>query len=127
LYSTGAAQTSTISDAARSAIDHQVEIIQVRIESTTPGPSGGAASVSFQVKNVSRKTIYAVGYSVAVRYADGSTQSSNGRMLDLLPLYFERMYFEQGLDPRAPRSTLPALLHPAETFTEVGMATSFPP
>jgi len=123
---TGYAQTGTISDAARAAIDQVAAVQQVSLEPVATGSGTGAASVNFQVKNLSRKTIYAIGYSITVKYADGSTQAAKSHTLDLLPVYFERIYFEKSLTPGAPRSALPPLLRPNETFADAGMATSFP-
>jgi len=114
-------QTRTISDSARAAIDSAIAIQGVGPEPITLANGKTAARIKLELTSTSEKTIYALGYAVMARYADGSTESRNGLSVDLLPLYFE-----QSLVPETGRKFLAPLLRQGETYTDAGFLFNFP-
>jgi hypothetical protein len=121
LSATVGGQTRTISDSARVAIDSAIAIQGVGPEPITLANGKTAARLRLELRSTSEKTIYAFGYAVMARYADGSTESKNGLSVDLLPLYFE-----QSIVPETGRKFLTPLLRHGETYTDAGFLSNFP-
>jgi hypothetical protein len=108
-------QTRTPGVDVKVAIANAIMVERVTVESAK-NSAVSVARTTIELKNISSKTIYAVAYSAAATYVDGSVETRAGSV-DLLPLYFEQSLLGSS-------KYLPALLHGGETFDCSG--PSFP-